>query len=347
MLVHEMEQVPTVESNHPALPLPGISGGNITAAAVKRALEPVLSSAESNGNSLSQMAQRDLDAALKLLVDRAQYITGASGAALALNENGAMVCRATAGACAPQVGSQLQVNSGLTGECVRLGQILRCDNAENDPRVNHESCRVLSIVSVLVAPLLQEEEVIGVFELFSSRAAAFEERDALAVQRLTEIIQTAVGHARAVLNIEQQLAQKVPVENIGSANSGSKCESTETPVKVESAIVQPALAVAPVSPLRTLDVATVERISEGATAGHLAQQSPTHRCESCGFPVSEGRKFCVDCEEAVASGELTTAPVFLSQYSQRQQSSWVRSNIYWIGMVLVSLASVAALVWLR
>src|SRR5580658_7999439 len=39
---------------------------------------------EDVGHSMAEMAQRDLDAALQLLADRAQYITGAGGAAIAL-----------------------------------------------------------------------------------------------------------------------------------------------------------------------------------------------------------------------------------------------------------------------
>ena len=39
---------------------------------------------EDGGESLAKMAESDLDAALQLLAERAQYITGASGAAIAL-----------------------------------------------------------------------------------------------------------------------------------------------------------------------------------------------------------------------------------------------------------------------
>src|SRR5947209_8182581 len=85
--------------------------------------------AEDDGRSLTNMAQRDLDAALQLLAQRAQYITAASGAAVALREQGEMICRASAGTSAPGLGTRLQVDSGLSGESVRTRQILRCDNA--------------------------------------------------------------------------------------------------------------------------------------------------------------------------------------------------------------------------
>src|ERR1700741_2348428 len=55
------------------------------------------------GHSLVEMAQKDLDAALQLLAERAQYITGASGVAIALRRPGFndMQCRASAGPNAP------------------------------------------------------------------------------------------------------------------------------------------------------------------------------------------------------------------------------------------------------
>src|SRR6266550_2826653 len=161
--------------------------------------------AEDGGKSLSEMAQRDLNAALQLLAERAQYITGASGAAIAL-------------------GAHLQVNSGLSGESVRTRQILRCDNAELDSRVNRESCRALGIASVVVLPLIREPEVNGVFELFSGRAYAFGERDIIALERLAEMIQTALEHAEAARRAEkigEQAVEKKPAPNGAEASANS------------------------------------------------------------------------------------------------------------------------------
>src|SRR6266849_6336107 len=160
---------------------------------------------EDGGKSLSQMAQRDLDATLQLLAERAQYITGASGAAIALREGENMICCASAGRSAPELGTHLQIDSGLSAESVRTRKILHCDDAENDPRVNRESCRAFGIASVVVMPLARGEEVYGVFELLAGRPRAFEERDYIALQRLSEMIQTAVEHAEAARRAEKEL----------------------------------------------------------------------------------------------------------------------------------------------
>ncbi len=156
------------------------------------------------------MAQRDLDAALQLLADRAQYITGASGAAIALRRDGRddMLCRASAGTNAPELGALLSTEFGLSGESVRTRQLLRCDDAERDIRVNREVCRQMGIASVLVMPVVNDDQVLGVFELFSGKANAFGERDLSAVQRLSEMVETAVRLAHATETLSEQLTER-------------------------------------------------------------------------------------------------------------------------------------------
>ena len=222
---------------------------------------------EDGGKSLSQMAQRDLDATLQLLAERAQYITGASGAAIALRQGETMVCCASSGPSAPELGAHLQIDSGLSAESVRTRQILRCDDAENDPRVNRESCKAFGIASVVVMPLVRGEEVYGVFELLSGRPRAFEERDFVALNRLAEMIQTAVEHADAARRAEAELGQPEVVATAKTAEAqsdeleadsekpGADIEkgSTAAPAKLhlaephpgESRELVPALAVAP------------------------------------------------------------------------------------------------------
>jgi hypothetical protein len=159
---------------------------------------------EDGGRSLAEMAASDLDAALQLLAERAQYITGATGAAIALRrgDRSDMLCRASAGTSAPELGALLSMEYGLSGESVRTRQTMRCDDAETDSRVNREGCRQLSIASVVVMPIMSEEQVLGVFELFSGKAHAFEPRDISALQRLSEMVETAVKHAVAAESVQ-------------------------------------------------------------------------------------------------------------------------------------------------
>jgi GAF domain-containing protein len=163
--------------------------------------------AEQAGHSLADMAQRDLDAALQLLTDRAQYITGSTGAAIALRRNGKndMLCRASTGANAPELGALLSTEFGLSGESVRTRRALRCDDAERDARVNREVCRQMGIASVMIMPVVHDDEVLGVFELFSGSANAFGERDLSALERLSQMVETAVTVAHAIEQLPERL----------------------------------------------------------------------------------------------------------------------------------------------
>lgn len=291
--------------------------------------------ANNGNNSLTEMAQRDLEAALQLLAERAQYITGASGAAIALIEDSEMICRASAGPSAPALGAEVQLKSSLTGESVRTRQVLRCDNTETDPRVNRETCVALNIKSVMVVPLLREQEVIGVFELLADRTSAFEDRDVKALERLAEMVQTSLEHAEAAKRALHEIAEK------NEQAAAQKLDAPPAAVKTESDNSEPI-----VLPSET----------PGTTTAKPEEPPPPKEidkikhCEACGFPVSPGRTLCVDCEAARLSGDSPAplassyAPAFLARFENRKEQGWLAANFYTIGTVLIVALTVVLLI---
>jgi GAF domain-containing protein len=158
------------------------------------------------------LAEEKLNAHLAAAVERVRYITNASGVALALceelasenqsenaseNPEDAMVCHASSGPAAPEVGARMYIRSGLTAESIRTRQTLRCDRASSDPRVNQESCKALGIESVMVLPLILDRNVVGMFELFGSKPLAFAERDATTLSASTPQVESALREAVA------------------------------------------------------------------------------------------------------------------------------------------------------
>jgi GAF domain-containing protein len=160
----------------------------------------------------------DLVAALQLIVSRAQTLVRASGAAIALSaENRAvMVCRASSGEDAPPVGAELQIGSGFSGECVRAGKPLRCDDADTDARVDRASCRALGIRSILAAPVRVGDRVIGLIESFSPQPNAFSEHDAVVLQRLADAVLVAVNRAARAEDLEVQAPPAAVIPTQGS-----------------------------------------------------------------------------------------------------------------------------------
>src|SRR5262249_25023907 len=115
----------------------------------------------------------DLEAALQIVAERTQTLTGATGTAIALSSGNEMVCRASAGNDAPPLGARLQVGSGFSGECVRSGRLLYCEDSETDMIVDRESCRALGVRSIMAMPIHSPDGVIGLLEVFSPEPHAF------------------------------------------------------------------------------------------------------------------------------------------------------------------------------
>lgn len=156
--------------------------------------------AAENGGGLSADVSADLvlEIALNEIVEQARQCTGATGSAIVLQRGGQMVCRATRGLTAPDLGSRLDETSGLSGECIRTGQTQRCDDALVDPRVDLEASQQLGVRSVIVMPLLRGAELMGVFELFSSQPNAFGESADEALKTLGAQVLSGLERSAAV-----------------------------------------------------------------------------------------------------------------------------------------------------
>ena len=145
----------------------------------------------------------DLPAALQLIAERAQALLRASGAAVALADDvpDFMVCRASAGDEAPPVGARLQVGSGFSGECVKSGMMLRCDDSDLDARVDRESCRALGIRSILAVPVRANGKSVGLVEAFSGQPNAFTQADGRVMQKIADTVLAAVNRAARAENL--------------------------------------------------------------------------------------------------------------------------------------------------
>jgi len=138
-------------------------------------------------------AELDLEPAISAITERAQHLTGATGAAIALRAGDEIVCRARAGRTAPDLGVRLQTDAGISAEAVRSGEIMLCHDAERNPRVDLASCRRLGVRSILVSPLRHYRRTLGVFEVLSSSPGAFDERDVATMQLLSGMMVAAIS----------------------------------------------------------------------------------------------------------------------------------------------------------
>jgi TonB family protein len=118
-----------------------------------------------------------LDILLNEIVEQVSLATRATGAAIALARGTQYICRATTGRNAPDLGMALNTGAGLSGACIQTAEMQRCDDTERDSRVDAAACRELGVRSIVVAPLLKDGELLGVFEILSPLPRAFGDAD--------------------------------------------------------------------------------------------------------------------------------------------------------------------------
>jgi len=141
----------------------------------------------------------DLAPAIDIITDRAQVMTRATGAAIALNRGRDIVCRARAGRTAPDLGVRLQTESGISGQCVRTGEILLCHDTESNPNVDPAVSRRIGARSILVSPIRYFQRTLGIFEVLSASPYAFDQRDVATLQLLSSMMVSAIS--RVVDNV--------------------------------------------------------------------------------------------------------------------------------------------------
>jgi TonB family protein len=144
----------------------------------------------------------DFDAFLRQIAESAQALSNATGAAIAIRDgndrNGEQArCVARSGDTAPPLGSPLDPDSGISGECLRTGKILHCTDTSLDPRVDSLLCRDLGFRSIVVVPLQGPSGTAGVLEVFSGEPGAFTGEHVESLKRLTEMVEMAYASESA------------------------------------------------------------------------------------------------------------------------------------------------------
>lgn len=144
----------------------------------------VLRESLSNGSQLPA-------AIMQAATDAARILSEADGVALALRTKGMIVCRARSGELAPDLGTPLNADSGISGECLRSASIQVCNDTANDTRVDPEVCSLMGIRSIVVVPLRGPVGMAGILEAFATRVHAFGEEQINSLRELAGIAESA------------------------------------------------------------------------------------------------------------------------------------------------------------
>lgn len=146
----------------------------------------------------------DLEPAIGVITERAQVLTGATGAAIALRRGDEVICRARAGRTAPDLGVRLQTDSGVSAECLQSGEVVLCNDAHSSPRADRATCERLGVRSILAAPLRQSYRTLGIFEVLSPSPNAFDTQDVATMQFLSSMMVTAITRLSRLVPLLRQ-----------------------------------------------------------------------------------------------------------------------------------------------
>ncbi len=197
--------VPVIESRD-VVPMPNRSG--------------MLSALEAVRREIREIGDGDVDAVLQLITESALTLTGASGAALAFLTDDKMICRARAGEPPPPLGAPVDAQQGLSGECVRSGLLVSCEDMENDRRIDPEVGRRLGIGSLIAVPIVSDCRVVGLLEIFSPRLRGFTKDHETVLDQLAEMIPRTFSEGTEQENTRPERIQPVASE-VSSIESGS------------------------------------------------------------------------------------------------------------------------------
>ena len=165
------------------------------------------------------------DAFLVQIAERAQFLSEACGAVVALRQQEAIVCLARCGQIAPPLGAEVNIQSGISGACLRSGRTLYCRDTDTDPLVNADACRRLGLRSIAVAPIFERAAMAGILEIFATRPCAFNDRQIDILEQLAELVTAArirvsQGPQTERSQLAAPLRSPVPTKTVGSGSKG-------------------------------------------------------------------------------------------------------------------------------
>ena len=143
---------------------------------------------------------------MMMMVARAQALTRATGGVIEFIEGENAVYRAVSGSAENLLGFRVPLQGSLSGQVASTGAALICDDADTDDRVNREACRKVGVRSMVIAPLHDGPEVIGVLKVISDQPRFFGPRDVGNLQILVESFGAVIQRRLANEKLREQAA---------------------------------------------------------------------------------------------------------------------------------------------
>jgi diguanylate cyclase (GGDEF)-like protein len=168
----------------------------------------------------------DLQAAMNEVVAQAHRLTRADAAVVEMLDGDELVYRAVAGSAERFAGLRMKSATSLSGRSVRSGEILWCQDAGSDPRVDFQTAREAGARSMVIVPLVHRRKPVGVLKVWSGRPFGFAEREL----RVTQMLAGTLGAAIARGELLDRLAAAAATDaltGLPNRNEWDECAPRE------------------------------------------------------------------------------------------------------------------------
>ena len=165
----------------------------------------------------------DRDAVMRIVTDRLRELTGAEGAVIEIVRGDELHYHTTSGCLTPHRGTLFDVEGSLSGLCIQTREALRSDDTLEDPRVNREIAEATGSRSVIVVPLIYEDQAIGVLKVASKQPRMFQDIDTWSLQMMAGLIASSMQHAA---DYEAKVASEARFRLLFDRNLGGAFRTT-------------------------------------------------------------------------------------------------------------------------
>lgn len=164
----------------------------------------------------------DLQSVARTVLDRAQEILAADGAAVELREGDEMVCIAASGLAEGFMGLRLKVSGSLSGHCAFTGQLVAVEDTEQDPRIDLAATRRIGIRSMLLVPLMDSGQAHGVLKVVCARPRRFTEGDIRTLDIMGSLLASSIRRGMDYEILQRQQAELTRAKEAAENNTRLK-----------------------------------------------------------------------------------------------------------------------------
>jgi PAS domain S-box-containing protein len=141
-------------------------------------------------------AARDSETLAAAIVERAQRLAGADGAAIQWREGDSFVHRFTSGIIAAGTGQRVPARNSISALAVETGETIHVPDVEHDPRVYLATMRQLDARSLICAPLAIDDDLVGVLAIVARAPHAFDDLAVETTRAMAQFVSTVYRNAR-------------------------------------------------------------------------------------------------------------------------------------------------------